>query len=31
MIDAGVWDDPILRQRYLKQYQKWDRDNNASR
>ena len=31
MIDAGVWDDPVLRQRYLKQYQKWDRDNNASR
>lgn len=31
MIDAGVWDDPVLRQRYLKQYQKWDRDNNTSR
>lgn len=31
MIDAGVWEDPVLRQRYLKQYAKWDRENNASR
>lgn len=33
MIDAGVWEDPILRQRYLKQYAKWDRENsnNATR
>ena len=33
MIDAGVWEDPVLRQRYLKQYAKWDRDNsnNATR
>jgi hypothetical protein len=31
MTDAGVWDDPVLRQRYLKQYAKWDRDNNSSR
>ena len=27
MIEAGVWEDPILRQRYLKQYAKWDREN----
>lgn len=33
MIDAGVWEDPVLRQRYLKQYAKWDRENsnNATR
>jgi len=31
MIDAGVWEDAVLRQRYLKQYAKWDRENNASR
>lgn len=24
MIDAGVWDDPVLRQRYLKAYQAYD-------
>jgi hypothetical protein len=28
MIDARVWEDPVLRQRYLKQYAKWDRDNS---
>jgi hypothetical protein len=27
LIQAGVWDDPVLRQRYIKQYQSWDRDN----
>jgi hypothetical protein len=31
MIQAGVWDDPVLRQRYLKQYAKWDRDNQSTR
>ena len=31
MTDAGVWDDPVLRQRYLKQYAKWDRENNSTR
>jgi len=31
MIDAGVWEDPVLRQRYLKQYAKWDRENNSTR
>ncbi len=27
MIDAGVWDDPILRNKQIKQYQKWDAEN----
>lgn len=27
MIQAGAWDDPVLRERYLKQYQKYDRDS----
>jgi hypothetical protein len=31
MTDAGVWEDPVLRQRYLKQYAKWDRENNSTR
>ena len=31
MIDAGVWEDAVLRQRYLKQYAKWDREHNSSR
>ena len=31
MIDAGVWEDTVLRQRYLKQYAKWDRENNSTR
>lgn len=31
MIQAGVWDDPVLRQRYLKQYAKWDRENKSAR
>jgi hypothetical protein len=25
--DAGVWDDPVLRNRFLKRYAQWDRDN----
>lgn len=29
MIEAGVWDDPTLRQKYLKAYQEYDR--NAAR
>lgn len=29
MIDAGVWDDPELRQKYLKSYQTYDRENRA--
>ena len=31
MVQAGVWDDPVLRQRYLKQYAKWDRENKSAR
>lgn len=31
MIEAGVWDDPVARQKYLKSYAKWDRDNNSTR
>lgn len=31
MIEAGVWDDPTARQKYLKSYAKWDRDNNSTR
>ena len=31
MINAGVWEDPAARQRYLKAYAKWDRDNNSAR
>lgn len=29
--DLGVWDDPKLRNRYLKNYQKWDKENPSSR
>lgn len=28
MQDAGVWDDPILRQRYIKRYAEYDRQNH---
>lgn len=31
MIDAGVWDDPVLRNKYLKTYKKWDQDNGGRR
>lgn len=31
LIDAGVWDDPVARQRYLKSFAQWDRENNATR
>lgn len=27
MMEAGVWDDPVLREKYLRQYQKFDREN----
>jgi hypothetical protein len=27
MIDAGVWDDPVLRKKYVKRYAEWDRQN----
>jgi hypothetical protein len=29
LIEAGVWDDPVLRTKYVKQYQKWDKENAA--
>lgn len=29
MMDAGVWDDPVLRNKQIKQYQKWDAENKA--
>lgn len=31
MIDAGVWDDPVLRRKYAKSYSEWDRNNAAAR
>lgn len=27
MVEAGVWDDPVARDRQIRQYQQWDRDN----
>jgi len=29
LIDAGVWDDPILRMKYAKRYSEYDRANRA--
>jgi hypothetical protein len=29
LIDAGVWDDPILRMKYAKRYSEYDRANKA--
>ena len=29
MIDAGVWDDPVARKRYLKAYQEYDKQSSA--
>lgn len=29
LVDAGVWDDPVLRQRYVKRYMEYDRTNRA--
>lgn len=31
MIEAGVWDDPVRRQQYLKSYQDYDQQHAASR
>lgn len=31
LIDAGVWDDKVLRNRYLKKYAEWDRENGGRR
>lgn len=29
LIDAGVWDDPVLRNKYVKRYAEYDRQNKA--
>ena len=29
LIDAGVWDDPVLRTKYVKRYAEYDRNNRA--
>jgi len=29
LVDAGVWDDPALRQRYVKRYAEYDKTNRA--
>ena len=29
LIDAGVWDDPVLRSKYVKRYAEYDRQNRA--
>lgn len=29
LVDAGVWDDPVLRQKYVKRYAEYDRQNKA--
>ena len=29
LIDAGVWDDPVLRQKYVKRYAEYDRNNRS--
>ena len=29
LIEAGVWDDPVLRARYVKRYAEYDRNNRA--
>ena len=29
LIEAGVWDDPVLRQKYVKRYAEYDRSNKA--
>jgi len=29
LIDAGVWEDPVLRQKYVKRYAEYDRNNRA--
>lgn len=31
MMEAGVWDDPVLRRRYAKAYSEWDRNNTSAR
>lgn len=29
LVDAGVWDDPVLRMKYVKRYAEYDRQNRA--
>lgn len=29
LIDAGVWDDPVLRMKYVKRYSEYDKNNRA--
>ena len=29
--EAGVWDDPVARERYLRKYHEWDRNNVSAR
>jgi len=29
LIEAGVWDDPVLRERYAKRYREYDKNNRA--
>jgi hypothetical protein len=29
LVDAGVWDDPVLRQKYIKRYMEYDRENRS--
>jgi hypothetical protein len=29
LIDAGVWDDPVLRNKYVKRYSEYDKNNRA--
>lgn len=31
MIDAGVWEDPVLREKYVKRYMEYDKQNKARR
>lgn len=31
MVEAGVWDDPVLRSKYLKRYQDYDREHDVKR
>jgi hypothetical protein len=29
LVDAGVWEDPVLRMKYVKRYAEYDRSNKA--
>lgn len=31
LVEAGVWDDPVARERYLRKYHEWDRNNASAR